>query len=90
MISVVGSKGQIVITKKIRDQLGIVPGCRVSQRLVDDHVEIYFMGPEHNRSLKGILRQYIDPSPESAEDWSEVRERAWAQRAKEREDCKAG
>ena len=83
MVSVVGSKGQIVITKQIRDQLGIVPGCRVSQRLVDDHVEIYFMGPEHDRSLKGVLRQYIDPSMEHGEDWSEVRERAWAETAKE-------
>ena len=88
MVSVVGAKGQIVIMKKIRDQLGIVPGCRVSQRLVDDHVEIYFMGPEHSRSLKGVLRQYIDPSPESA-DWSEVREQAWAEMAKKREDCQA-
>jgi hypothetical protein len=25
------------------------------QRLVDDHVEIYFVPPEHNRSLLGIL-----------------------------------
>ena len=87
MVSIVGSKGQIVITKKIREQLGIVPGCRVSQRLVDDHVEIYFMGPEHNRSLKGILRQYIDTSLKSEGDWADVRERAWAEAAKEREAC---
>ena len=87
MVSIVGSKGQIVITKKIREQLGIVPGCRVSQRLVDDHVEIYFMGPEHNRSLKGILRQYIDTSLESEGDWADGRERAWAEAAKEREAC---
>ena len=87
MVNVVGSKGQIVINKKIRDQLGIVPGCRVSQRLVDDHVEIYFMGPEHNRSLKGILRQYIDSSPESEADWSDARASAWAEAAKEREAC---
>lgn len=87
MVNVVGSKGQIVINKKIRDQLGIVPGCRVSQRLVDDHVEIYFMRPEHNRSLKGILRQYIDSSPESEADWSNVRASAWAETAKEREAC---
>lgn len=87
MVSIVGSKGQIVITKKIREQLGIVPGCRVSQRLVDDHVEIYFMGPEHTRSLKGALRQYIDTSLESKGDWADVRERAWAEAAMEREAC---
>ena len=90
MVSVVGSKGQIVITKQIRDQLGIVPGCRVSQRLVDDHVEIYFMSPEHNRSLKGILRQYINPSSEREDDWADVRERAWVETARERGNCQAG
>ena len=87
MVNVVGSKGQIVINKKIRDQLGIVPGCRVSQRLVDDHVELYFMRPEHERSLKGILRQYIDSSPESEADWSDVRASGWAGTAKERKAC---
>lgn len=39
----VGPKGQVVIAKEIRERLGIRPGWRVIQRLVDDHVELYFL-----------------------------------------------
>ena len=86
MAGIVGSKGQIVISKKIRDQLGIEPGWRVSQRLVDGHLEIYFIQPEHNRSLKGSLQRFIDPSLAEGLDWEEIRARAWTRAAKERED----
>jgi len=41
----VGEKGQVVIDKTIRDRLGIGPGWLAIQRLVDNHVEIYFVGP---------------------------------------------
>ena len=51
MANKVGTKGQVVIDKQIRDRLGIGPGWMALQRLVDDHVEIYFIEPEHNRSL---------------------------------------
>lgn len=86
MANVVGHKGQVVINKKIRDRLGIEPGWLALQRLVDDHVEIYFVPPEHNRSLKGSLAKYI--SPEVAESlkglsWQEIREKAWSEAAKE-------
>ncbi|HLI50837.1 MAG TPA: AbrB/MazE/SpoVT family DNA-binding domain-containing protein [Thermomicrobiaceae bacterium] len=55
MASKVGTKGQIVIAKEIRDELGIEPGWTAFQQIVDDHVEIYFLPPRHNRSLYGIL-----------------------------------
>ena len=42
MANKVGTKGQIVIDKRIRDSLGIEPGWIALQTLVDDHVEIYF------------------------------------------------
>ena len=32
----VGSKGQVVIAKEIRDELGIQPGWLALQRVVDD------------------------------------------------------
>ena len=51
----VGEKGQVVIDKAIRDRLGIGPGWLAIQRIVDNHVEIYFVTPEHNRSLAGSL-----------------------------------
>jgi AbrB family looped-hinge helix DNA binding protein len=62
MAHVIGSKGQVVIAKEIRDQLGVEPGWKAIQRLVDDHVEIRFIPPTHNRSLGGILKRYIDPA----------------------------
>ena len=54
----VGTNGQVVIAKKLRDQLGIKPGWFATQMVVDDHVEMYFAPPSHRRSLKGSLREY--------------------------------
>ena len=53
----VGTKGQVVIEKEIRDALGIEPGALAVQRLVGDHVEIRFLPAEHERSLRGRLRE---------------------------------
>ena len=86
MANVVGTKGQVVIDKEIRDKLGIGPGWLALQRLVDGHVEIFFVPPEHNRSLKGALQKYIDPAvAESLKDlsWQEIRDRAWAESVKD-------
>ena len=82
MPAIVGQKGQIVIEKAIRDALGIQPGYIAVQRLVEDRVEIFFYPPEHNRSLKGILADKIQKRPET-QDWSEIRQTAWAQAAVE-------
>ena len=72
----VGPKGQVVIAKEIRERLGIRPGWRVIQRLVDDHVELYFLPPPNKASLKGLLRDKIRGTV-SEEAWAEARERAW-------------
>ena len=76
MMHKVGPKGQVVIAKEIRDQLGVKPGCLVIQRLVDDHVEIHFVPPPQRRSLRGVLTPHtkvrIPP-----EQWREAVERAW-------------
>jgi AbrB family looped-hinge helix DNA binding protein len=79
MASVVGTKGQLVIEKELRDKLGIKPGWKAFQRVVDGHLEIFFRAPASNRSLKGSLA----PSPEVAAEvagltWDQIRERAWA------------
>jgi AbrB family looped-hinge helix DNA binding protein len=72
----IGAKGQVVIAKEIRDELGIGPGWQTIQRVVDGKVEITFIPPEHSRSLLGILNQYADPKLLEM-DWHELREAAW-------------
>ena len=77
----VGTKGQVVIEKAIRDKLGIQPGSVAVQRVVDDHVELHFRRPGHKRSLFGAARPFIKrwPTPEELEDT----ESAWAEAAAE-------
>ena len=80
----VGTKGQVVIAKEIRDELGIEPGSQAVQRLVDGHVELQFLPPPHNRSLAGVLHPYLKRSiGPTDEDWQHARELAWAERARE-------
>ncbi len=87
MATVVGPKGQIVIVKEIRDRLGVKPGWVTLQRLVDDHVEVHFVPPEHRESLKGSLAKYINRDTASIdENWSKVKEDAWANAVKEEAD----
>jgi AbrB family looped-hinge helix DNA binding protein len=85
MANKVGEKGQVVIDKAIRDRLGIGPGWLAIQRIVDDHVEIYFVTPEHNRSLAGSLSEYVTEETKKL-SWDEMRQRAWAAAAAEREE----
>ena len=84
MANIVGTKGQVVIDKEIRDQLGVGPGWLALQRLVDGHVEISFVPPEHNRSLKGCLAPYTDVVVAPGEEWKKAREKAWEGAARER------
>jgi AbrB family looped-hinge helix DNA binding protein len=73
---VVGTKGQVVIAKELREKLGVEPGWLTVQRLVDGHVELYFVPPEHGRSLKGILAPY-STAHVPPEKWEEASEAAW-------------
>ena len=84
MAHVVGPKGQVVIEKEIRDRLGIEPGWLALQVLVDDHVEIRFVPPEHNRSLAGILAGRSCVTLPDEEALRAARERAWQERVRER------
>jgi hypothetical protein len=71
----VGPKGQVVIEKEIRDELGVGPGWLTIQRVIDGHVEVYFVPPEHNRSLKGVLSG--SSRSIAREDWPAARDAAW-------------
>lgn len=83
MLHKVGPKGQVVIAKEIRDRLGIRPGWIALQRLVDNHVEVYFLPPEHRRSLKGSLAEHLKVHI-PPEEWQEAREMAWRKAAEDR------
>lgn len=50
------SKGQVVIPKKIREKLGIVPGKSVLFRLVGNHAEIVPLSDQPIKAMRGILR----------------------------------
>ena len=80
MASVVGTKGQVVIDKAIRDLLGIVPGWRAYQTVEEGCVKIYFRPPPHSRSLLGILGEHL--TPDAAErltrmSWADMEDEAW-------------
>jgi bifunctional DNA-binding transcriptional regulator/antitoxin component of YhaV-PrlF toxin-antitoxin module len=76
MGNLVGEKGQVVIQKPLREALGVQPGFVTVQTLVNDHVEIRFYPPEHNRSLRGALKKYATRIVSTGE-LREAREKAW-------------
>jgi bifunctional DNA-binding transcriptional regulator/antitoxin component of YhaV-PrlF toxin-antitoxin module len=83
MIYLVGTKGQVVIAKEIREQLGVKPGWVALQRLVGDRVEIYFLPPEHQENLKGSLASYIQTRVAPGAAWDSARHAAWEKAAQE-------
>lgn len=76
-----GTKGQVVIDKRIRDELGIGPGYVSVQRRVGEGVEIRFYPPEHDRSLRGLLRRSIRAKV-PRERWREAEDTAWEEAAR--------
>jgi AbrB family looped-hinge helix DNA binding protein len=70
----VGTKGQIVIEKAIREELGIQPWSVAVQRVVDGRLEISFKPARHRRSLAGAARPFIArwPDADDANAWDEA------------------
>lgn len=89
MPTTVGTKGQVVIEKHIRDRLGVKPGTIAVQVLVGDRVEIRFVPPVHARSLFGALAQHVKRDI-SDREWAKVKRRAWEQAAKDQEATPVG
>ncbi|MDO8673417.1 MAG: AbrB/MazE/SpoVT family DNA-binding domain-containing protein [Dehalococcoidia bacterium] len=77
----VSSNGRIVISKEIRDKLGVKPGWIAIECLVEEHVEVYFIPPEHRRSLKGSLASHIGHHIPPGEEWDIARDCAWRREA---------
>lgn len=86
----VGTKGQLVIEKQIRDELGIEPGSLAIQERVGDHLVVRFYPPEHDRSLFGILAEGVRRWPAPDQTWEEITEEAWTEAAREQEEGDAG
>lgn len=85
MTTRVGTKGQVVIEKALRDELGVKPGWLTEQRRVGaDRVEIRFFPGEHDRSLRGVLAGAIARTL-PADDFEEARRRAWSEAAMRRQ-----
>jgi len=74
----VGPKGQVVISKEARERLGVRPGWIAVQRLIDDHLEVYFFPPPHERSLKGRLAGRTKRKLSESE-LRQAREKAWTE-----------
>jgi hypothetical protein len=85
MLHPVGPKGQVVIAKDLREQLGVKRGWMALERLVGDHIEVYFLPPPHRRSLKGSLAAYVTRSIATQADWERARETAWEAAARDKE-----
>ena len=83
----VGDKGEIVIEKELREQLGIGPGWIASQRLVDNRIEIQFIPPKHDKSLKGNLAEYAnEDNAFDDKDWQKIKENTWVKAIEEEVD----
>jgi len=85
----VGPKGQIVIHRHIREQLGIEPGFLAMQRVVGDQVVIRFVASEHEKSLRGRLARGRKRSVD-ADAWPQAVADAWQLSVAEPEDDEYG
>jgi len=79
----IGTKGQVVIAKEIRDELGIGPGWETIQRIVDGRVQLTFLPPASDESRLGSLARYTTVRLSDAE-LREAREQAAAEAAREK------
>jgi AbrB family looped-hinge helix DNA binding protein len=81
----IGAKGQVVIAKEIRDQLGIGPGWETIQRVVDGRVQLSFLPPANDESRLGSLAPYTTVRL-SDQELREAREQAATEAAHEKAD----
>ncbi len=76
MSSRVGERGQITITKAIREELGIYAGDETVQWVEDGRLVIEVVPGRHRRSLAGELSDKTRRRPPD-ESWDALREAAW-------------
>jgi hypothetical protein len=72
MKSTVSRDGRITIDQRARRALGVQPGMVAVQLLVQGHLEVHFIPPEHDESLFGVLA--VPPGTEIP-PWDVIEER---------------
>ena len=77
-MSVIGTKGQIVIDKPLRERLGVGPGWQTQQSVEAGRLIVEFLPPVHRDLLAGCLQSHVRPGtpPASAEDIDRLVEEA--------------
>ena len=73
----VGSKGQVVIPKVFRDNLGIKPGENVDIAVEDDKVIIQRQTKETKPVLERIAKQSEDSAEDTDEAYQAMRDQRW-------------
>ena len=85
MASIVGARGEITLDKDLREELGVGPGWRAVQRRAGSGIEVHFLPPRHQRSLKGVLADVNGPHFPTEDALWDATERAWEAAALESE-----
>lgn len=80
MANVVGERYQITIDKTVRQRLGIKPGDRAVEHVIEGRLVIDFIPAPHRESLRGIFKR---PGQPVITDWQDLRDRAWGWRSAE-------
>lgn len=73
MANVVGDRFQITIDKRVRDELGIMPGDLAIERVEGGRLVVSFVPRPHRDSLLGVLRR---EATAPVDDWSGLMEEA--------------
>ena len=81
MTFAVGTKGQVTISKEIRDALGVSAGWRSIQNIENGKLILEFLPPKHRQSLKGILADATTVRLASTEELESHALSAWEQEA---------
>jgi bifunctional DNA-binding transcriptional regulator/antitoxin component of YhaV-PrlF toxin-antitoxin module len=56
----IGPRGQVLLSREVREKLNIEPGTRAIQMVVGDHVELHFVRPKKVPSTHSFLLQHKD------------------------------
>lgn len=90
-MATVGTKYQVVIDRRARETLGVVPGWKAVQCVVNGHLEMRFLPPEHNRSLAGSLSEFgrtspLEPAEQEEHAWAAHVDQRWGRQGRSEED----